>query len=737
MITSPNFPSIFVEESEKDENYHKQFIQAVASRGIVSGYQERFALMNECVNYYLSLQGGDEFEFLQKAEDGEVLPAKWMDFNKIAVKIDLLIGELTQRGYKVNVKASNKSAQSRKLEEKNRLLMEMRFAPIAQGLEEQFGYPIQQDNGFVPETEEQLDVYMNKSYKEKCEIVMRAILNYLRKFDGWDYQRIAMFRDLLIMGACFARNEVLDGIPHFERVDPRYMIFDSAAKDDFLSDATYWGEINYMSFSEVSKKYKISKKELEKAYKNYSDWMANQTAFASYSGDFGFLDQTSKLKLFKHDQAEQRVLVVTAYWQDINKMRHKYSEDKYGETHIKRMGDNSKGDNVKETPFIAWRKGTLIGGTFVKDFGYLKNQERSVDNQATTTPPFIALIPNFMNGAIVSKVNRLRPLQNLKNIALYNLQVEMATSGGKSFVYDIGQLPKGWDFHTAIKYLRTARIAVIDSSVDGAGAYNQFKDMDLGMSDSVNKYLEISMFLDREMDAVSGVNEARQGLIQGSSQAVGVTNSALLQSSLSTAMYYNLFSMFFTKIMNKQAGLAKIAWAGKERFAPIIGDVGVNFLEQDIDLDLQDYNAVIEEVPPVLADQQMFYQMVMTGIQSRQIPFVSGIKLLMEKDLDEAVLDLELLVAKQEAAQAQSQEDLMAQEQQALAQQAQASQQANQVKMASQQAKDQADLQKILTQGALDIKQASQGFKQDLALKKIDALIQKQKAKEKPKTRPK
>ena len=84
---SMSFPSIFVPEDEKDEKYHKTFIQSITSQSVMSGYSERNVLMNECVNFYLGLQGGEEFEFMQKAEDGEVLPAKWMDFNKIAVKM--------------------------------------------------------------------------------------------------------------------------------------------------------------------------------------------------------------------------------------------------------------------------------------------------------------------------------------------------------------------------------------------------------------------------------------------------------------------------------------------------------------------------------------------------------------------------------------------------------------------------------------------------------------------------
>lgn len=741
LVSSKNYnistPSIFVSEKEKNtEDYHKQFVQSIANRSLVNGYYERNALMNECVNFYLGLQSGAEFDFLQKAEDGEVLPAKWMDFNKIAVKIDLLLGELTQRGYKINVKAYNKEAQSRKLEEKNRLLNEMRFQPIANMLEEEVGLPLQSDQGFVPETEQELDIYMNKTYKEKSEIVMKGILSYLKKYNHWDYQRVALFRDLLIMGACFARNEIVEGIPQLTRVDPRNIIFDINAKDDHLSDSTFWGEVSYMSLEEVTKRYKINKKELEEAFKNYQDYLTNQTTYSTFSTDFGFMNQSSQLKIFENRAGSLRVLVVKGYWQDFKTLSHRENKDALGQEHIVQKPEGYKageGESVKNTVVQMWRTGTLIGGKFLKEWGYVKNQDRSVDNFATTTPPYIGLIPNFLNGAIVSKVHRLKPIQNLKNIALYNLQLEMSRNKGKVFFYDVSQLPKGWDIHTAMKYANISGIAFIDSAVEGAGPHNQFKSVDMGVSAAFTNFLEVSAFLDREMDSISGVNEARQGLIQGSSQAVGVTNSALLQSSLSTAMYYSLFSTFFTKIMNKQAGLAKIAWAGKERFSPIIGDTGVNFLEEDINLELNDYNTFIEEVPPVIADQQLFYQLVMTAIQAGTLPFVTGLKLLMEKDMDEAVQGLEFETAKAKMEQQASQEQMMQQEQQlAEAQQAQA-QAANQSKLQAQQMKGQSDIQKIIAQGRLDLKQGLLGFKQNLAMKKIDAAVQLQKNKSKPK----
>ena len=127
----------------------------------------------------------------------------------------------------------------------------------------------------------------------------------------------------------------------------------------------------------------------------------------------------------------------------------------------------------------------------------------------------------------------------------------------------------------------------------------------------------------------------------------------------------------------------------------------------------------------------MFYQLVMTAMQSNQLPFISGIKLLMEQDLDEAVNTLELEIKRQEEAKSAEQAQLMQQEQMAMMAQAQQAQQANEVKAQIADKKSQADIMKILAQARFDMKQQAMTFDQDLVMKKIDAAIQMQKEKQK------
>ena len=103
---SYSLPDINVPDKEKDENWHKQFVQSIVNRSMPA-FDTSLAFMNEAYNFYLGAQTDKSFAFMRVAEDGDVLPAQWINFNKIKVKIDLMLGELAKKGYEVDVRACN------------------------------------------------------------------------------------------------------------------------------------------------------------------------------------------------------------------------------------------------------------------------------------------------------------------------------------------------------------------------------------------------------------------------------------------------------------------------------------------------------------------------------------------------------------------------------------------------------------------------------------------------------
>lgn len=722
--TTFSFPSLNVPESQKDADWHHQFVLAITNESLNNAYDLSYRALNEAYNFYQGLQSGDEFEFLQTSDTGETLPAQWINYNKIKNKIDVLLGELQQRGYDIQVKALNKDAAVSRLEKKEQMRVDMRLSEIRKELEEEYGLPLG-DMTEMPETDEELDEYFDRNYKETSEIVMESALKYIAKKNNWDYERIALFRDMLIAGRCFVKCEIKGGIPVARRVDPRFMIFDTNATDDFLSDSSFFGEVRYMTAGEAAEKYGLSKEQIEHAAKQYlnpamSNLHNDYTTGVGTASKPNLLDSTT-LRFFRRERDELRVMVLSAVWKDFKKIKHKISVDKYGNEHYKRVRDTvTDKDNVEENNIAIWRQGTLIGGRFLTEWGEVPNQTRDIDDLKDTQCPYKALIPNWINGHGVSKVHQLMGLQKLKDITMYNVQLAMARAGSKGFIYDVAQIPEEWEIEEVIKYLKTVGIAFIDSKKDRIPAnFNQFSQIDMTLSSSVSQYLEISLMIDREMDEISGVNDARQGFMQGASQAVGVTQSSLFQSAMATTTLFNLFSHMSANVLTHQAGLVKIAWAGKERFAPIIGDTGIDFLEQEVDLELNDYGVFIESVPPAIDDVNMFHQMVTAALQSGKIEFSDAMMLLMEKDVKVGMRRYSKIEAKRKQEQFEQQMALQQQEQEAQAQrELQTAEAAYQNVMAQQQgAKElkamdnENDRNKVLAKSKTDLLKAKLGKK--------------------------
>lgn len=668
---SIGFPSELVSDSKKDKAWHQQAVEAITNRSLNQNYNINYIAMNEAVNFFQSLESGQEYKFLQQSEDGETLPAVWLHLNRIQPKLKIVLGEFVEKGYDISVRAINKEAVSRRLKEKDRLLMEMRMRPYAEQLEQSMGLPFT-TNEQLPEDEEDLEDYIRVNYKEVSEFVMESALKWLSKKFNWDYTRFALFRDILIMGKAFVKVEIVDGLPIIRRIDPRLMIYDTNATDDFLSDSTFFGEVRYMSLADAAEQYGLTKEE-QKEVSEESNSPKSNSLSTSINKD-SLLTRDNQIVYFKQDGGELRTLVVTAYWQDTKSFNHKESVDNYGNTHLKKVKDTENGDEIIKKRIKIWRKGTLIGGKVLKDWGEMEDMARDVDSLAHTHPPYMACLPYYLNGTTVSMTQLLMPLQNLKNITMYNLQVAMARAGAKGITFDVSQIPEGMDVDQVIKYLKVVGILLIDSKKDGVPSnFNQFQSYDMTISDSIIRYIDIMNRVDSEMDAITGINEARQGIVQNASQAVGVTQSALFQSNLSTSTLFKLFQLFASKAFDQQARLVKIAWAGKEKFAAIIGDTGVDFLQEDIELDLNDYGVFVEEIPKLIDDMNVFREFIMAALQSGSVDFGAALDLMMEKDVKVAARKFKKVLAKKERDK-MMQEQAM-QEQQLAAQQAMQEQQ--------------------------------------------------------------
>lgn len=712
MNNTTGFPSIAQPDSKKDKAYHEQWTRAIITSSFTSSWTQNYQVLEMLYKYFLDGSTPELTGYLQTAPDGSSMPAIWMSLNSIKDKLETLIGEMEERGEDIRVRALNKEAISRRLEEKERLRVERRLRPIAQYAEQTTGIPLQKDE-YIPETDRELDDYIDLTFKDKAEVIMEAALKFIAKYSHWDEKKKALFRDVLIANRAIVKNEIKKGVPQSRRVDPLKFIFDVNATDDMLSDSTYFGEVEYMPMAAAAEQYGLTLEELENVRNSYNEFMGMSATNNDISSHFYF--PGNHLRWFKIIDGTPRCLVFRACWRDYKTLAHKNETvSKHGveQEFFQDITDNPKEqtrqsnkDKIVYNKIECWRQATIIGGAIVREWGECPNQGRDLSKIEVSEAPYKVWIPNFLMGRSVSKEEQLVGLQLLKDIAMYHVQLAMARSAGKVLVLDEAMIPEGWTKEQVTSHIKASGIAWFNSKeyMMSTGASNIFKDFDLTLSESVGQYFTIMQYLDSQISLISGVTPERQGIVQGSSQAVGVTQAALVQSNLVTAPYFRGFERFCGRVLNHQAKLVKVAWAGKEVFAPIIGDTGIDFLKEHIDLDLDEFGVFVEALPPALRDRQILEETLNIYLQVSQgdlQALIDVMNIRLEPDTRVAVRKLQRLATNRQKLQMAMQQEQAQQEQAAQERELQAQQANQQVgidgQLALQGEKNKGNLQKTL-----------------------------------------
>lgn len=718
---STPFPNIGVSEKEKDKEYYTNWVKAIVSNSLGSSWVTNHNRLKLLYTFFLEGTGSDLTSYLQQGPDGSAMPGIWTSITTVKSKVRVLVGELEERGYQIKVRALNSEAEARKLEEKERLRIKRKLQGIRSFVEQQTGLPLESPE-YVPQSEEELKEYMNLSWKDKHVMIIEAALKWIAHREHWDETRKRLFYDVLIANILIVKDEVYRGVPRSRHIDPMKFFFDPNASDDMLSDSTYFGEVEYMPLATAAEQYGLTEAEIQEAYKSYNSYCAMGEAKISHDNHTSWSSMPENgLKWFTTEGGIPRCLVIRGCWRDYRILSHKSEKnEKYGSEHIQDVSKDYKEQSKKKDSIIynkieCWRQGTLVGGKFLREYGECPNQAREISNLELTEPPYKCWVPELFLGKTMSWVEQQVGLSLLKDIAMYKLQLETAKSVGRVLVLDMAMFPEGMTKEQVVSYMKSDGLVFVNSKEYqmGTGNINLFKDFDMGLSQSIAQNIALIAAYDQQLDAISGVNAERQGQVQGASQAVGVTTASIFQSNLITAPFFKGFERFCSRVLNHQAQLVKIAFAEKEVFAPIIGDVGVDFLKDNTDISLDQFDVVVQSLPPLTLDRQKLEEMLMIAVQSDPTMIDDALEIMLEPDTTVAVTKfkrkrlqrkrLEML-----REQAMNEEQMAMQEQQM---QAQAEQSDAQIQ-------GQLELQNMKNQGSMDKTKATGRIK--LAGQRLD-----------------
>ena len=342
-----------------------------------------------------------------------------------------------------------------------------------------------------------------------------------------------------------------------------------------------------------------------------------------------------------------------------------------------------KGEQIEKKSFTHIWTATMIGHEIVCDYRPLPNQIRRETNYSEAPLPYVGVIKNNIDSITLSIVDSLKNIQLLYNIVMYHIELSLARSGGKAVVYDTSQKPSGLNLDDVFYHAKNSGVIPINTKQEGnqAGGFNQFQQIDFTLSSSVQQLINLKVMLENTAEQLTGISRAREGFTK--SDAVGVNERSVMQSSLITQPLIANHVRVMDMVMNQLGDLMKIAWADGTKVVHFMGEQGAEMMKMIGDFRNFDYGIFVKNSSKDKRDKEKIEalgQQVLSGAGADG--FLQIIKVMNAYNAKDAEVILEQGLDAIQQQQAQQQEQMAAAQQQ----QAEAQQQQTQAEMQMKQA---------------------------------------------------
>jgi hypothetical protein len=459
----------------------------------------------------------------------------------------------------------------------------------------------------LPQTDEELSLYMQLKYKPAIEIAEEEAINTI--FDENHYQdtRKRIDYDLAVLGIGMAKHQFLPGAGvEVSYVDPANVVY-SYTEDPFFQDCFYWGEIKTLPMTELLKiDPTLTREQMDEISKYSQSWYDYYNVARFYENSLFYRD-TCTLLYFNYKTTKKIVYKKKILEGGGTRVIEK--DDKFNPP--VEMMEEGRFEKIEKTIDV-WYDGVMVMGTnFLLKWEMSENMVRPKSASQHAIPNYVACAPRMYKGAIESLVRRMIPFADLIQLTHLKLQQVIARTVPDGVFIDADGLNEvdlgtgaAYNPEDALRlYFQTG--SVIGRSYTQDGDYNhgrvpiQQLTSNSGAAKTQMLIANYNHYLDM-IRSVTGLNEARDGSTPDPNALVGVQKLAALNSN--TATRHILESGLFIYRSLAEALTYRVADIlqysdFKDDFANKIGKYNVSILNEIKDLYIYDFGIFIEISP--------------------------------------------------------------------------------------------------------------------------------------------
>ena len=614
-ITSSAFPSQLATDAEKaSEQFGLQVGQAIQYEwfrkdGNNCRYYGQWKEFHRLRLYARGEQSVGKYKN-ELAIDGDLsyLNLDWTPVPIIPKFVDIVVNGMADRLFKVKVYAQDAMSQSKRSKYQNMIEGQMIAKPVLKTIQEETGYSaFTMDPNKLPETDEELSLYMQLNYKPAIEIAEEEAINTIFDENHYDDIRKRLDYDATVLGISIAKHEFLQGTGvQISYVDPANVVY-SYTEDPYFKDCFYWGEIKTLPISELMKiDQKLTKEDLQEITQ-YSQGWYDYFNVAQFYENSVFSRDTCTLMYFNYKTTKK--IVYKKKILDNGGSRVIQKDDTFNPP--TEMMEEGNFEKIEKTIDV-WYEGIMVMGTnILLQWRLSENMVRPKSASQHALPNYIASAPRMYKGAVESLVRRMIPFADLIQITHLKLQqvINRVVPDGVFIDADgLNEVDLGngaaYNPEDALRlYFQTG--SVIGRSFTQDGDFNNAKIpiTQLNSNTGVGKTQMLIANYNHYMDmirTVTGLNEARDGSTPDPNSLVGLQKMAALNSNTATRHIlegglYIYRSM--AEALTYRIGDILEYSDFKDEFINQIGRYNVSILGDISDLYIYDFGIFIEIAP--------------------------------------------------------------------------------------------------------------------------------------------
>ena len=631
--TYSSFPSQVVSDEEKASlDYGIQVGRAIEQEWFQGGrsgnrYAKYYSNFHQLRLYARGEQSVQKYKNeLSINGDLSYLNLDWTPVPIISKFVDIVANGLSNKSYDITAYAQDPFSVKNRTDYAQAIEQDMNTKKALVNLQENLGMDFSRTQNMedLPESDEELDLHMQMTYKQNVEVAEEEVINNVLAVNKFDETKKRIAQDLTVIGigATKTRFDKSQGIV-VDYVDPAYMVY-SYTEDPNFEDIYYVGEVKAVTIPELKKQFpNLSNEELERIQKTPGN--------SQYVTGWGNYDEnTVQVMYFEYKTYMNQVFKIKRTEQGLEKALEK--------TDSFNPPENDNFERVSRSIEVLYTGAKVLGTNLMLEWKMAENMTRPNADTTKVEMNYCISAPKMYKGRIESLVSKITGFADMIQLTHLKLQQVMSRIVPDGVFLDMDGLAEvdlgnGTNYNPAEAlnmYFQTG--SIVGRSLNQEGGLNPGKVPIQELSTSsgqakIQSLIGTYQYYLQMIRDVTGLNEARDGSQPDKDALVGVQKLAANASN--TATKHLLDSLLFVTLRVCENISLKVADLIKNPLTEnslinSISTFNTKTLEEFMDLQLHDFGIFLQ-LEPEEDEKALLEQNIQMALQTGAIALSDAI----------------------------------------------------------------------------------------------------------------